>query len=34
VALADAVTAWSTDHGEAAVCGDPGRGRTGNEAET
>jgi hypothetical protein len=33
VALADAVNAWSTNHGEAAVRGDMGRGRDGNQAE-
>jgi hypothetical protein len=33
VALADAVTAWSAVHGVAAVRGELGRGRDGNEAE-
>jgi hypothetical protein len=33
VALADAVTAWSAVHGAAAVRGELGRGRDGNEAE-
>jgi hypothetical protein len=32
VALADAVTAWSADHGAAANRGELGRGRDGNEA--
>ena len=31
VALADAVTAWSGTHGAAAVRGDLGRGRDGNQ---
>lgn len=31
VALADAVTAWSAVHGAAAVGGELGRGRDGNE---
>ena len=31
VALADAVRAWSDDNGSAAVRGDHGRGRDGNE---
>ena len=33
VALADAVSAWSTSKGAAAVRGDLGRGRDGNQAE-
>jgi hypothetical protein len=33
VALADAVTAWSAVHGEAALGGELGRGRDGNEPE-
>jgi hypothetical protein len=33
VALADAVSAWSATNGEAAVRGDMGRGRDGNQAE-
>lgn len=33
VALADAVTAWSAVHGAAAVRGDLGRGRDGNQSE-
>ena len=33
VALADAVSAWSTANGAAAVRGDLGRGRDGNEAK-
>jgi len=33
VALADAVTAWSALHGEAAIRGDLGRGRDGKEAK-
>jgi hypothetical protein len=32
VALADAVTAWSAVHGAAAVRGELGRGRDGNDA--
>jgi hypothetical protein len=32
-ALADAVTAWSAAHGAAAVRGDLGRGRDGNQTE-
>jgi hypothetical protein len=32
VALADAVGAWSAAHGAAAVRGDLGRGRDGNQA--
>jgi hypothetical protein len=31
VALADAVTAWSAVHGAAAVAGELGRGRDGNQ---
>ena len=31
IALADAVRAWSEIHGSAAVSGDSGRGRDGNE---
>jgi hypothetical protein len=31
-ALADAVSAWSTSHGAAAVSGELGRGRDGNQA--
>ncbi len=34
VALADAVSAWSTAKGAAAVRGDLGGGRDGNEAKT
>lgn len=33
VALADAVKAWSAVHGAAAVRGELGRGRDGNQAE-
>jgi hypothetical protein len=33
IALADAVTAWSAVHGAAAVRGDMGRGRDGNQSE-
>lgn len=33
VALADAVTAWAAVHGAAAVRGDLGRGRDGNQSE-
>ncbi len=33
VALADAVTAWSAVHGAAAVRGELGRGRDGNQAK-
>ena len=33
IALAAAVRAWSDQHGIAAVRGDDGRGRDGNEAE-
>jgi hypothetical protein len=33
VALADAVSAWSTANGAAAVRGELGRGRDGNQAE-
>jgi len=33
-ALADAVTAWSAAHGAAAVRGDLGRGRDGNQKES
>jgi hypothetical protein len=33
VALADAVTAWSAVHGAAALGGDLGAGRDGNEQE-
>jgi hypothetical protein len=33
-ALLEAVTAWSAVHGAAAVRGELGRGRDGNEAET
>jgi hypothetical protein len=32
VALADAVTAWSTEHGAAAVRGELGKGRDGNQS--
>ena len=31
IALADAVSAWSTEHGAAALRGDLGGGRDGNE---
>jgi hypothetical protein len=33
VALANAVTAWASVHGAAAVRGDLGRGRDGNQVE-
>ncbi|HTC85747.1 MAG TPA: hypothetical protein VK656_03535 [Candidatus Acidoferrum sp.] len=33
VALADAITTWSTAHGAAAVRGEMGRGRDGNQVE-
>jgi hypothetical protein len=33
VALADAIVAWSAVHGTAAVRGELGRGRDGNQAE-
>jgi hypothetical protein len=32
VALAEAVTAWSSEHGAAAVRGELGKGRDGNQA--
>jgi hypothetical protein len=31
VALADAISTWSTEHGAAAVRGELGRGRDGNQ---
>jgi hypothetical protein len=34
VALADAVSAWSTEHGAAAIRGDLGGGRDGNEPKS